>query len=62
MKFALVGKDDEETSSWAWCPVAAEEQALVEAQEANAKRVQHLPPPQASEQLLSEVPAEDRVS
>ncbi len=52
MKFALVGKDDEETSSWAWCPVAAEEQALVEA-----------PPPQASEQLLSEgVPAEDRVS
>lgn len=58
----LVGKGDEETSS-SWCPVAADEEVSVDAQEANAKCVQHLPPPQASEQLLSEgVPTEDRVS
>ena len=60
MQFALVGKGDGETSSLAWCP--ADEQALVDAQEANAKCLQHLPPAQASEQLLSEgVPWEDRV-
>ena len=52
MQFALVGKGDGETSSLAWCP--ADEQALVDAQEANAKCLQHLPPAQASEQLLSE--------